>query len=654
MTVAPRFNPFTPEFRRNPYPAYDLVRRAGCLRTLGTLVLARYGDVVAALKTRAFGVDLIPQAIERHAAKLGIADTALAQRFIRNSLVFTDNPAHVRLRRLLNQVFTQEALIGLKPMIEAAVRGRLDRLPAGNFDLIHGLAAPLPIELLCRWMSIPDEDAPAIARHVHLVRLLLDPGLSSRVSLKAAFDSLSHLTGYFLHHVERVRAGGSDRSLVAGLSSARYEGEGLSEEEIAFACTMCFVAGGETTQGLIGNVVHLLVDNPEQWRLLRDDASRWTSSAVEEAIRHETPLQLTKRLAVEAVDIGGEHVRPGEQVLLCLGGANRDPEAFSAPDAFDITRKGPPNVGFGHGMHACLGGALARLQAQVAVTAIVERYPHLQRAADAVWQADSLILRALASLPLRRSSELRHVRSDAKGVEKAAHLFCFPHAGGSASSFAAWRKCLPPAVGLHRGELPKRSREASHRLGGRVQDLIPGLAEGVECALAAAVGAPTYVLYGHSLGALVAYELAHHLKQRGVGEPAALFVSGRRAPACALRYAPLCDLPREMLIAELKRFKGMPDPILAHPHWFDAMQEDLREELALSDFYAYTPRPPLTCPLYAFKGADDPILDDDELAAWRSETDGTFTMDVVSGAHFFDAQGLAHVQHAIVRALRLG
>jgi cytochrome P450/surfactin synthase thioesterase subunit len=649
-----RFNPFAPGFRVDPYPHYEVARRTPGLRTLGTLVLARHADVSAALKTRAFSVDLIPQAIERHAAKLGIADVSREMRFIRNSLVFTDNPAHVRLRRLLNQVFTPEALAALRPLVAAQVDALLGALDARGFDVVEGLARPLPNRVLCEWMGVPAEDESFVARHIHSVRLMLDPGVMTRAQFTELQASLATLTAYFLRHMERPRAGGGD--LVGLLMDARFEGEGLGREEVAFACIMCFVAGTETSECLIGNAVHLLLGHPDQMRLLRTDPARWTGPAIEETIRFETPLQLTKRVAVEDAEVGGVAVAAGEQILLCLAGANRDPEAFDEPDRFDITRRGPPHVGFGLGMHACLGGALARLQAQAAVQALAARYPSLRPAGDVAWQTHSLILRGLDRLPVRpaRSPWLRtDSRAGGPGAPSEGtplpQLVCFPHAGGSASSFAAWPARMPPALRIHRAEVPAAADLSARQ----VRSLIRELAAAFREALARGAVSPPFAFYGHSLGALVAYELALHLREAGEPEPVALFVSGRRSPGHALRRTPLCELPDEALAAELQRFGGLPDALLKHPRWLSAALPRLREELALSDLYPASLHGRLDCPVHAFKGEHDPILDNDELAGWQQVSQGPFTMETLTGSHFFDDAGLLRLQQRIAQALEV-
>lgn len=396
-----RFNPLDPAFRACPYPTYARLRvEAPYLRTLGTLVLTRYRDVLEVLKSRQFSVDLIPKTILRHAGQLGVGGTAQVDRFIRNSIVFTNNPEHARLRLIINQAYLPGVVKELVPTISRQVDRLFGTLRVGgSCDLISDLAAPLPIHVLCDWMRVPAADRDAVAGHIHVIRYLLDPGMAKRAELEAVISSLGGLTAFFIEHARAVRT--DDDGLIGRLCAADYHGDRLSEEEVAFACIMSFVAGLETTQGLIGNAVHVLLDFPDQLALLRREPERATA-AVEEAIRFETPLQLTKRITTRALRIGDTQSEEGEQILLCLGAANRDPEIFATPDRYDIARAGAPHVGFGYGMHACLGGVLARVQCEVALRALIALGGEISRGPGAVqWQTHSLILRGLTALPVR-------------------------------------------------------------------------------------------------------------------------------------------------------------------------------------------------------------------------------------------------------------
>ncbi len=397
-----KFNPFDPAFRAAPHLVYDRLRsEAPFFRTLGTVVLTRYDDVAEVLKSRAFSVALIPQTITQHAKQLRIEGIEQVERFINKSIVFTDNPDHLRLRRLVNQAYSAAAIAALRPMIAREVEDLLAaRAPDGELDVIRDLAEPLPIRVLCNWLGVPPGDRELIRRHIHSIRFLLDPGLMTRTEFRSVLVAMSELCDYFRARIERGE-GMSGDNLAVRLASARNEGDRLSDEEVVFACIMSFVAGSETTQCLVGNLINTLLANPDQLAAVRRDPGL-IPAAVNETIRLETPLQLTKRVALTDFALGGNVIRAGEQVLLCLAGANRDPEKYAAPERYDLARGGPPHVGFGYGMHNCLGGVLAQMQAEIVLETVVARVASMERADPReVWQSHSLILRGLDTLPLR-------------------------------------------------------------------------------------------------------------------------------------------------------------------------------------------------------------------------------------------------------------
>lgn len=399
-----KFNPTNPAFVQDPYPTYAWMRReAPNLQTLGTRILTRYDDVLAALKHRDLSVALIPDTIERTMSKLRVEGLGQIDRFIRSSIVFTDNPAHVRLRRLVNQAFTPRAVAEIAPLIDGEIAACLQAFEAGETtDLMRELAQPLPVRVLCRWMQVDEEHRAYIAHHVHHIRLLLDPGMMGRRDYARAAGSLANLTDFFSDHADGPAA--EREGPVRALISAQADGDQLSREEVAFACIMCFVAGTETTQCLIGNTVLAFANHPTQLTLLRE-RPELVQRAVEESVRFETPLQFTKRVARTQTSVNGIPIAVGEQILLCMGAANRDADVFNDPDEFDCEREGVPHVGFGYGLHACLGGQLARLQTERVLHTLLERYQVWEvETHDVTWQSESLILRGPAGLLCRFSA----------------------------------------------------------------------------------------------------------------------------------------------------------------------------------------------------------------------------------------------------------
>ena len=397
-----RFNPFSAEFRQDPYPLYQQLREAEPVhRTLGMWVLTRHAEVRGVLHDRSFSAGLIPSLVSRQAERLGHCSVAQIERLGRKSLGFTDNPDHARLRGLVNRVFTARSVESLRPLVARVAADLMERAwRDGGLDVIADLAAPLPVAVLCEWMDLPEELRPRVGPWTHDIRFLLEPGM-----MKAGdFERVRVVVEEFAAAIdavlpERRARPGSD--LISQLLAARTAGgDVLTDEEVVFVCVMCFVAGNETTKSLIGNGTLALLGHPGQAALLRRGPES-VEAAVTEALRYDPPLQLTKRLATRDIQLDGARISAGEQILVCLGAANRDPDVFTRPDEFDLTRTGGGHLGFGHGMHGCLGGLLAELQAQVAFEYLFVRSEHLEpRQTDLEWQDHSFIVRGLKSLPV--------------------------------------------------------------------------------------------------------------------------------------------------------------------------------------------------------------------------------------------------------------
>jgi medium-chain acyl-[acyl-carrier-protein] hydrolase len=225
-------------------------------------------------------------------------------------------------------------------------------------------------------------------------------------------------------------------------------------------------------------------------------------------------------------------------------------------------------------------------------------------------------------------------------------LLCFHHAGGSAASFNSWSRALPDWIDVHKVQLPGRDPAGPRRPHTDVAVLIPELRE----SLAPLLVEP-FALYGHSLGALVAFELARALRAHGGPEPLALFVSGRRAPQVPLSMTALCDLPEERLIPRLVELGGLSPELIRKPEWLRYFIPVMRADLEVSDHYAYTADAPLACPLFAFKGADDPIVSESDFVGWRAQAGGAFEAAVLPGRHFLPPDAVALLQAAIAAKL---
>lgn len=232
-----------------------------------------------------------------------------------------------------------------------------------------------------------------------------------------------------------------------------------------------------------------------------------------------------------------------------------------------------------------------------------------------------------------------------------SRIFCFHHAGGSALSFGAWPRKLADGISVFAVQLPGRDGVQPIGAARRVQDLVPPLMRAWERFHAHTDIAVPFVFYGHSLGALVAFELTRALHAARASTPAALFVSGRRAPHRPLEQPALCDLPEAELLRALEHLGGMPPLLLASEKWRAFFMATLRADLRLSDRYEYTAAAPLHVPVHAFRGERDPILGHEEFEAWRRETRGEFSATPLPGGHFFDDAGTRRLCSRLQAAL---
>jgi cytochrome P450 len=311
-----------------------------------------------------------------------------------------DPPDHTRLRRLVSRAFTPSRVAGL----EQAVRGIADRLldelaaagPAATVDLVEGYAYPLPFAVIGELLGIP----AAHRARLHAWFQVLLTGWAGDPPPEAV-EASGNIVSYLRELVEAKRRSPAD-DLVSVLVAA--QDDALTGQELLSSLFQLIVAGHDTTASLIGNGVVALLDHPGQLRALAADPGK-LPAAIDELIRFTAPVpHATFRVTTEPVTLSGVEVPAHDQVLVCLGSANRDPGRFPAPDVLDISRRGGPHLGFGHGIHYCLGAPLARLEARVAFEGLLGRHPGLRLAVnrDALsWaRGDGLVLRGLASLPV--------------------------------------------------------------------------------------------------------------------------------------------------------------------------------------------------------------------------------------------------------------
>ncbi|WP_327392781.1 cytochrome P450 [Streptomyces sp. NBC_01186] len=302
-------------------------------------------------------------------------------------IISMDPPDHTRLRSLVAKAFTVRQVEKLRPQVKELTAGLLDELEAAGppADLVDRFALPLPVAVICQMLGVPTADRPRF-------RVWSDDALSTSSLTAAEFEaSREELRAYMGELIALHRADPRD-DLMTALIGARDGRDRLSELELVDLCVSILVAGHETTASQIPNFVLTLLDHPDQLARLRENPEL-IPDAVEELLRF-VPLGSgagQPRYATEDIEIGGTLVRAGAPVLVAVGAANRDALRFSVPGTLDISREDNKHLGFGHGVHHCLGAPLARLELQEALSALLTRFPGLRLAGDVTWKSEMLV-----------------------------------------------------------------------------------------------------------------------------------------------------------------------------------------------------------------------------------------------------------------------
>jgi cytochrome P450 len=396
------FNPFDPGFRKDPYSVYRRMRtEAPVYRSpLGGWILSRHADCIALLRDPRSSNDA-RNSLEFQAMAARRPDLAGTEDSAGQSFLFLDPPDHTRLRGLVSKAFTPRVVEGLRPRIQEIVDGLLDQAAGkGGLEVIEDLAYPLPVQVISEMLGVPSEDHAIFKGWSRDLARALDPSpaldeaeIARRIAAREAF------TDYFRRLIEKRRRE-PGRDLLSALVAVEEQGDTLSEAELLSTCILLLIAGHETTVNLIGNGLLALLRNPDQLALLRDDPAL-EKSAVEELLRYDAPVQMTSRILLADYAIDGQVIAKGEQAVLLLASANRDPAEFEGPERLDLTRVENRHLAFGFGIHFCLGAPLARVEGQIALSTLVRRFPHLELLTDDPEYKENIVLRGLAALPVR-------------------------------------------------------------------------------------------------------------------------------------------------------------------------------------------------------------------------------------------------------------
>jgi hypothetical protein len=394
-------NLLRPEVRANPYPFYHELRSADPVHwdeALSFWALTRYADVAFAFHDPRFsraqglraGMNRLPEAEQERARP--VYDS------FSKTMAYSDPPYHTRLRGLANKAFTPRAVEQMRPHVQDIVDDLLDAVQtAGRMDVIRDLAQPLPLIVIAERLGLPTQDRRRFKQWSDDQFAVLGVVRRSPGLMDKAVQSLAEWGDYLVALVEERRQR-PQPDLLSALVAAEEEGRRLTRDELVANVALILAAGHETTTNLIGNGGLALLRHPDQIQKLRDDPALITS-AVEEIMRYDNPVQVVYRSAAEEVELGGKRIGQGQLVNLVVGAANRDPAQFEAPDRFDLSRRESKHVGLGLGIHFCLGAPLARLEGQVALTTLLRRMPNLRLDANALEWQESPTFRGLKALP---------------------------------------------------------------------------------------------------------------------------------------------------------------------------------------------------------------------------------------------------------------
>jgi cytochrome P450 len=402
----PVFDPFDPLWASDPFPLYaNLRERAPIHRNdLGFWVVARHADCLAVLRDRRASSDSLNVAVERmpEGFRTPIAeDDPIATAMLEmRPFLFRDPPDHTRLRGLVSKAFTPKVVESLRLRTQQVVDELLEAaIELDQVDLLEEFAYPLPVRVICDLLGVPVEDQDRFKAWSNALARGLDPDfLLTPEVIAARSEAVLQFSQYFFELLaERRRVPGED--LLSRLVEAEDGGTVLSEAEMLSTCILLLVAGHETTVNLIAGGTLALLRHPDQFERFRTDPDV-NRSGIEEMLRYVSPVQLTGRALTEDCEFGGVEFAAGDFAMLLIASGNHDPDQFEDPDRFDVTRTPNNHLGFGFGIHHCLGAPLARMETQVALTSLVQRAPDLALAVDEVTYKSNVVLRGMESLPV--------------------------------------------------------------------------------------------------------------------------------------------------------------------------------------------------------------------------------------------------------------
>jgi cytochrome P450 len=396
-----------PAIRANPYQHYDDLRERGKIVTGMLMLLTAHHDVASAvLRSDRMGVGIgegplpgVLEVLRRYGERgrpIGPIDPP--------SMLTVNAPDHTRYRRLVVKVFTARAMEAMRSQIEERCAKLLDDLDGGETDIVARYAALLPVTVIAEILAIPVSMREQFLVWGQMAAPTLDLGLGYR-EFRRTERAIREMNAWMHGHFQRLRRDPGD-DLLSQLVHVDEDGQQLTDRELLSTAGLLLAAGFETTVNLLGSGIVLLRQHPEQLATLRAEPDLWRN-AVEEILRYESPVQNTGRVALADSEFGGRTVRRGQVVATLLGAANRDPAVFDNPHQFDVRRRNArEHLAFSSGAHYCLGASLARLEGEIGLRALFDRYPDLTLAGEPR-RRPTRTLRGYESIPVRLDARRR-------------------------------------------------------------------------------------------------------------------------------------------------------------------------------------------------------------------------------------------------------
>ncbi len=394
------FDPFNEKFHADPYPFYKQLREAAPIHKsyLGIWILTKYQDVKNILRDQRFRADNVPERIYQKGKIYNNDSIKQLSDMSSKWIFFLDPPKHTKFRKLLSKSFSINAIENMRYKITNTVNHLIHAVkPNGRMDILNDFALHIPIITICDLIGLPISDYKKLNRWANHLSYILDPLLPIEM-----YERMADAAIQFRHYLKKIIqlrkiTPGSD--LMSLLLAKNSDNETISNEELIAICIVIFITGEETVVNLITNGMLSLLNNKDQLELLKSHPDL-IDNAVEELIRFDNPLQYTARIANEEITLHEHTIMPGEKVLVSLGSANRDPEIFNNPDSLNILRGNIKHLGFGGGIHNCLGLTLARMQAKIAINNLIQQCNTLSLTSTALTWSPYIALRRLKALPV--------------------------------------------------------------------------------------------------------------------------------------------------------------------------------------------------------------------------------------------------------------